>query len=159
MAPGAQFMHYNRLLFLHSIALPETEHDNLPDIIEIENNHFEEILEVVNSTTENTLNFDLFETMISKRRCIPTPTLPPHQIENSGWTKSPTEKFMSRLWAFKRINYLLEENKGLSNMQYLQPYSYHSFSKKILEGSNKKFWRDFLEKSYPRIYQAEKYDE
>merc|ERR1712226_647107 len=41
-------------------------------------------------------------------RCIP-PTPNPNIPEN--WKKSQAEKFTERLWAFKRINYLLE-NKG-----------------------------------------------
>ena len=35
-------------------------------------------------------------------RCFPYTPIP--QVK---WKQSPTEKFMERLWAFKRINYLL----------------------------------------------------
>ena len=43
------------------------------------------------------------------------PNLPPNQIPNSGWVYSPSEEFMSRLWAFKRINYLLKEDRTTNN--------------------------------------------
>merc|ERR1711971_515594 len=46
-------------------------------------------------------------------RCFPYIPIP--QIE---WQQTPTEKFMERLWAFKRINYLLDDQvecaKGLN---------------------------------------------
>ena len=31
----------------------------------------------------------------------------PYAISQPQWVQSPTEEFMERLWAFKRINYLL----------------------------------------------------
>ena len=39
-------------------------------------------------------------------RCIPIRPIP-----RPVWQKSPTEAFMERLWAFKRIKYLLNQNK------------------------------------------------
>ena len=39
-------------------------------------------------------------------RCIPIRPIP-----SPVWQKSPTEAFMERLWAFKRIKYLLNQNK------------------------------------------------
>ena len=46
-------------------------------------------------------------------RCFPT--IAPQPI----WEQSPTEQFMERLWAYKRINYLSEDNqectKGIDN--------------------------------------------
>jgi len=54
-------------------------------------------------------------------RCIPSPIPNPKIPEN--WKKSEAEKFTERLWAFKRINYLLEnkdeefEINALDNIQ------------------------------------------
>merc|ERR1712088_1131761 len=42
-------------------------------------------------------------------RCIPSPFPNPKIPEN--WKKSEAEKFTERLWAFKRINYLLENKE------------------------------------------------
>ena len=77
-----------------------------------ENRVDQETIEIENRTSEYAVEFDLFET---KRRCLPMPNLPPNQIPNSGWVYSPSEEFMSRLWAFKRINYLLKEDKTTNN--------------------------------------------
>ena len=79
----------------------------------VENRVDQETIEIENRTSEYAVEFDLFET---KRRCLPMPNLPPsNQILNSGWVYSPSEEFMSRLWAFKRINYLLKEDKSTNN--------------------------------------------
>ena len=78
----------------------------------VENRVDQETIEIENRTSEYAVDFDLFET---KRRCLPMPNLPPNQILNSGWVYSPSEEFMSRLWAFKRINYLLKEDKTANN--------------------------------------------
>ena len=78
----------------------------------VENHVDQETIEIGNRTSEYAVEFDLFET---KRRCLPIPNLPPNQIPNSGWVYSPSEEFMSRLWAFKRINYLLKEDKTSNN--------------------------------------------
>merc|ERR1712038_1712730 len=45
---------------------------------------------------------------IKPERCFPI--IPPRPI----WEQSPTEKFMERLWAYKRINYLSDGNKDCS---------------------------------------------
>ena len=44
---------------------------------------------------------------LSTDRCFPYTPIP--QVK---WKQSPTEKFMERLWAFKRINYLLGNHAG-----------------------------------------------
>ena len=46
--------------------------------------------------------------LIQPKRCFPI--IPPRPI----WEQSPTEKFMERLWAYKRINYLSDGNKDCS---------------------------------------------
>ena len=79
----------------------------------VENRVDQETIEIENRSSEYAVEFDLFET---KRRCLPIPNLPPsNQIPNSGWVYSPSEEFMSRLWAFKRINYLLKEDRTTNN--------------------------------------------
>ena len=78
----------------------------------VENRVDQETIEIENRTSEYAVDFDLFET---RMRCLPMPNLPPNQIPNSGWVYSPSEEFMSRLWAFKRINYLLKEDKTANN--------------------------------------------
>merc|ERR1712172_244354 len=45
---------------------------------------------------------------ILPKRCFPV--IVPQPI----WEQSPTEKFMERLWAYKRINYLSDDNKDCS---------------------------------------------
>merc|ERR1719166_471653 len=45
---------------------------------------------------------------IQPKRCFPI--IPPRPI----WEQSPAEKFMERLWAYKRINYLSDDNKNCS---------------------------------------------
>merc|ERR1712110_740606 len=48
----------------------------------------------------------------------PLPILPkrcfPVFVPQPIWEQSPTEKFMERLWAYKRINYLSDDNKDCS---------------------------------------------
>merc|ERR1711971_538758 len=85
-----------------------------PDIAlpAVENRVDQETIEIENRTSEYAVDFDLLET---RRRCLPMPNLLPNQIPNSGWVYSPSEEFMSRLWAFKRINYLLKEDKTANN--------------------------------------------
>jgi len=47
---------------------------------------------------------------ILPKRCFPIIPPQPQPI----WEQSPTEKFMERLWAYKRINYLSDNNKNCS---------------------------------------------
>merc|ERR1719367_1965330 len=74
-------------------------------------------------------------------RCIP-PIPSPKIPEN--WKKSEAEKFTERLWAFKRINYLLEnkdeecENNALDNTQEkLEKVSEDCDDKKVVELAKK----------------------
>merc|ERR1712223_312120 len=74
-------------------------------------------------------------------RCIP-PIPSPKIPEN--WKKSEAEKFTERLWAFKRINYLLEnkdeecENNALDDTQQeLEKVSEDCDDKKVLELAKK----------------------
>merc|ERR1711936_1410506 len=66
----------------------------------------------ISSTTEisSTLSTEISSTKmpIQPKRCFPI--IPPGPI----WEQSPTEKFMERLWAYKRINYLSDGNKDCS---------------------------------------------
>merc|ERR1719436_895421 len=45
-----------------------------------------------------------YDALIDIGRCFPAFPL---RIPEAVWNQTPTEKFMERLWAFKRINYLL----------------------------------------------------
>lgn len=63
---------------------------------------------------ENAANENI-DLIMPKQRCIPT--IPSNQIPNSGWKYSPSEDFMSRLWAFKRINYLLKNKTSDSKVR------------------------------------------
>merc|ERR1712038_678054 len=66
----------------------------------------------ISSTTEilSTPSTEISSTKmtIQPNRCFPI--IPPRPI----WEQSPTEKFMERLWAYKRINYLSDGNKDCS---------------------------------------------
>merc|ERR1712062_790378 len=75
-------------------------------------------------------------------RCIPSPFPSPKIPEN--WKKSEAEKFTERLWAFKRVNYLLEnkdeecENNALDDTQQeLEKASEDCDDKKVVELAKK----------------------
>merc|ERR1711962_39517 len=67
---------------------------------------FEELFVLTACLRDNPRSFPDNEDheIIDTDRCFPYIPIP--QFE---WKQTPTEKFMERLWAFKRINYLLED--------------------------------------------------
>ena len=60
---------------------------------------------------------------LTMNRCIPTGAL-----FEPRWLKSPSEQFMERLWAFKRINYLIKKSKKLSTKYEVIEYEYEESS-------------------------------